>query len=235
MNKSIKLKRLFAAVQLALLIILTITVYVKYGAQILDFINDKEQFQAWLDGYKAFGAVIFVGIRAFQTVIKIIPAEPLEIAAGYVYGTLGGAALCLLGSVLGSLVILLLTRTLGRKIIDFAVPVESLEKYAFLNDEKRLIRTLFIIYLIPSTPKDIITYLSGLLKIKSWKFMLFTSIARIPSIITSTICGAQLGNGNVKLALAVFIGTLAAGVAGMALYEGANKRRKKRCEQSLAA
>ncbi|MGI6745153.1 MAG: TVP38/TMEM64 family inner membrane protein YdjZ [Firmicutes bacterium ADurb.Bin300] len=235
MEKSIKLKRIFVAVQFALLIALSVIAYIKFGKEILGFINDEARFKAWLDGYKAFGAVIFVGIRAFQTVIKIIPAEPLEIAAGYVYGTAGGGALCLLGSVLGSLVILALTRTFGKRLIDWVVPGKTLEKYALLNDEKKLIRTLFIIYLIPSTPKDIITYLSGFLKIKPVKFMLITSIARIPSIITSTLCGAQLGNGNVKLAAAVFIGTLAAGVIGMALYESGEKKRKKKCAKSLAA
>lgn len=236
MEKSMKLKRVFAIVQIALAAALMITAYVKFGGRILDLISDEARFKAWLDGYKGWGTVVFVGIRAFQTVIKIIPAEPLEIAAGYVYGAVGGGALCLLGSVLGSLVILALTKTFGKKITDLFVPGKTLARYTRLNDEKRLIRTLFIIYLIPSTPKDLLTYLSGLLKIKAWKFMLITSVARIPSIITSTICGAQLGQSNYKAAVAVFIATLAAGAVGTLIYKSfERKRRVKEAAKSLAA
>lgn len=235
MEKSMKLKRVFAVIQIVLVASLIITAYIKFGGRMLDFVSDEARFKLWLDGYKGWGAIVFVGIRAFQTVIKIIPAEPLEIAAGYAYGVVGGGALCLLGSVLGSLVILALVKTFGRKITDLFVTEKTLEKYAFLSDERKLAKLLFIVYLIPSTPKDLLTYLSGFLRIKTWKFMLITSIARIPSIITSTICGAQIGQGNYKVAAAVFIATLAAGIIGTFLYESFEKKRRVKSSPPKAA
>ncbi len=218
MEKSVKIQRAAALTGALILVALFIAAYALYGKELFQFVSDTARFNAWLSSYQGSSAVIFVAIRTFQTVIKIIPAEPLEIAAGYAYGAVKGGALCLLGSFLGSLIILLLVKTFGQKMIELFVPKKIIKRFSYLNDESRVERLLFIIYLIPSTPKDVITYLSGFLKIKPWKFLLLTSIARIPSIITSTVCGTQLGKNNL-LAAAVFIGTFVVGIVGTAVYE----------------
>ncbi len=226
MEKSVKLQRTAALIGAGICAALFIIAYALYGKELFQFVSDTERFSAWLQSCKGASAAVFVAIRTFQTVIKIIPAEPLEIAAGYAYGAVGGAALCLLGSVLGSVLILLLVKTFGQKMLNLFVPQKVLNRFSYLNDESRVAGLLFIIYLIPSTPKDIITYLSGFLKIKPWKFLLITSLARIPSIVTSTICGAELGKNNL-FAAAVFIATLVVGAVGTALYEGFVRKRRK--------
>ena len=232
MEKSVKIQKISALCGAAVLIAAFVALYCTFGRELTKFVGDTEGFKAWLDGYKGIGAVIFVGIRALQTVIKIIPAEPLEIAAGYVYGTFGGLALCMLGTLIGSVAILLLTRSFGTRVLDLFVPKSKLESFSFLKDENRCERLLFMIYLIPSTPKDIITYLVGCTKIKPVRFLLITSIARIPSIITSTLCGAQLGQNNLKLAIVIFAATAAVGALGSVLYGIYDKKHHRTVTQS---
>ena len=119
--------------------------YVTYGEQIYSIFGSTANLQAFLAQFKGFDKWVFVAIRAFQTVIKIIPAEPLEIGSGYLYGIWGGMLLCMAGTMLGSLVIIALTRVFGRRLINIFFPVEILDELKFLQNEKRVYLTLFFI------------------------------------------------------------------------------------------
>ena len=74
----------------------------------------------------------------------------------------------------------------------------------FLRDKITVYKTIFVIYLIPGTPKDVLTYAAGITDLDMKKFMLITSIARIPSIISSTWCGNQITGRNFDLAIIIF-------------------------------
>ncbi len=193
--------------------------YVTYGEQIYSIFGSTENLQAFLAQFKGFDKWVFVAIRAFQTVIKIIPAEPLEIGSGYLYGIWGGMLLCMAGTMLGSLVIIALTRVFGRRLINIFFPVEILDELKFLQNEKRVYLTLFFIYLIPGTPKDILTYAASLTKIEMKRFLLITGIARIPSILSSTWCGHELTEQNYTLAIVIFIATLVLTVISSLIYK----------------
>ena len=78
--------------------------------------------------------------------------------------------------------------------------------------------TCFILFLIPGTPKDMLTYLAGVSKIRPAQFLLISTFARIPSIITSTWMGASVSRGNWGMAIVVFLLTAAIGLVGI-LYK----------------
>ncbi len=195
-----------------------IIAYIKLGSRLLDFVSDTQGFKSWLESFGFWGRLIFVGIRALQTVVKIIPAEPLEIGSGFVYGTFGGCFLCLLGTLMGSFVIIILTKLFGKRVINLFVSEEQLKEFSFLNDEKKVGGLLWCIYLIPGTPKDFITYLACVLPISTTKFLFITMLARIPSIISSTWCGAELGESNYKVSAIIFGVTLLLSLLGVLVY-----------------
>ncbi len=199
--------------------IVLLALWLTFGKKMTVFISDPVTFKAWLGQYDGFSQVVFVLIRSLQTVVKFFPAEPLEIGSGYAFGTFGGLAWCLLGSFLGSLVIVLLTKKFGVKFVNKFIPTDDINSLAFLKNKKKLMMFIFIFYLIPGTPKDIMTYAAGLTKISMTKFLLVTTIARIPSIITSTFCGSAFGEGNKMLALAVFVATAVFSVACAFIYK----------------
>lgn len=215
---------LIYGIGIGILLAVLLTVYLIFGRSMTAFITDTESFKQWLETYKGLSGTIFVFIRAFQTVIKIIPAEPLEIAAGYAFGTWGGLALCSLGTFLGSLVIVILARLLGSKFVSAFINEEQLKKLSIISDKKNQRLFLFIFYLIPATPKDLLTYAAGSLKMNMTEFFIITTIARIPSIITSTICGSQLEQNNIKTAAIVFIATALVSAVCAFVY---NRYKKK--------
>ena len=192
--------------------------YFRFGSELLGLISDADRFKAWLDSYGNLGEVVFVAVRALQTVVKIIPAEPLEIGSGYAFGVWGGLFYCMLGTEIGSFIIIALTKAFGAKAVNLFVSKEKINSLTFLNNKDKLSATLFIIYLIPGTPKDVITYLIGITDYNVWKFLLITGIARIPSIISSTICGAALGEKNYWFSAFIFIITAILGLIGIKCY-----------------
>ena len=223
-NKQERMQQIGVIITSSIFILGFIVCYLKFGSELLSFVSDADRFKAWLDSYGNLGKIVFISVRALQTVVKIIPAEPLEIGSGYAFGIWGGLFCCMIGTEIGSFVIVTITKLFGMKAVNLFVSEEKINSLGFLQNKETLPTSLFIIYLIPGTPKDVITYLIGVTDYNIWKFLILTGFARIPSIITSTICGSLLGEKNYWLSAGVFIGTAILGIIGVKLYADFEKK-----------
>lgn len=196
-----------------------------WGGQIIGFVSDGEKFRRWVNSGGRWAKAGFVLMMAFQIVLAFIPGEPLEIGAGYAFGVGWGTVLCLAGSLLGSVIVFAAVRVLGRRLVYLFFKKEDVDRLSFLQDEKRLNMIIFTLFLIPGTPKDIMSYFVGLSKMKLGSWIFISTFARFPSIITSTAGGSLAGSGNYIFAAAVFALTAAAAAAGMAFYTKTVGRR----------
>lgn len=202
--KAIRIQRIIAIAVVILIAGAFAFAYIKYGDVIYKTFCDKDNLERLLGEFGGFDVIVFIAIRAFQTVIKIIPAEPLEIAAGAFYGIVPGMLVCLLGSFIGTVIIVLITRKIGRKVVNLFVPIEIIDDFEIFKDKKRMYTTIFLIYIIPSSPKDLLVYAASLTDINIWKFLLITTLARIPNILISTWCGEEFINKNYTMAITIF-------------------------------
>lgn len=198
--------------------------YLHFGKSVIELVKDTERFKAWIEGFGVWGLIVFVAIRILQTVVKFIPTEPIEITAGLVWGWFGGFLLCWLGNILGSIIILIMTRRIGTRILRVFRLEKKLQSMRFLQNREKRNRLLFIFYLVPGTPKDTMTYFAGLTDMNLIEFMIISSFARIPAIVSSTICGAYLGANNFKVAAIVFIVSALLGIPGGILYKKLSAR-----------
>lgn len=213
-----KRKRLVSIVSLLVLIAFFVVITVFIGKPMVEGLADPEEFRQWVDSHGPMGRLAFLGMMTLQVVVAMIPGEPLEIAAGYVFGNFEGLLLCILGAVLGTIIIFGFTRLFGIKMVEAFISREKIESIRFLhNPEKRNV-LVFLLFFIPGTPKDVITYFIGLTSMKLPAFLLLSSIGRIPSVITSTIVGNALGTQNYVAAVLVFVGTGLAAAAGLWVY-----------------
>ena len=126
--------------------------------------------------------------------------------------------LCLVGAALGSVIIYGLTKQFGIRMVEAFVSREKIQSLKFLQNTKKLNILIFILFFIPGTPKDLFTYFIGLTPMKLRTFLILSSIARIPSVISSTIGGEALGLQNYTFAIAVFILTAAISGIGLLIY-----------------
>ena len=197
-------------VLVALLVLGTLTL----GPKIVNAARDPEKLRAELGGNNPKSWLIFIGIQFVQVLFAFIPGEFVEIAAGYIYGPFLGTLLCLVGVLPATCLIFGLTKLLGRKFTKITLDEKDLKKFNFLNDEKKLTTTLFLLYFFPGTPKDVITYFAGITKIKFIPFLLISVFCRIPSILTSTLAGGALGENKFALSLVIF------GITGVTVLFG---------------
>jgi uncharacterized membrane protein YdjX (TVP38/TMEM64 family) len=223
-----KQKKRIALSGIILMILLMLAIFWFVGRPLLQFVSQPERFRAWVDSHGLWGRLAFVGMMILQVFIAVIPGEPLEIGAGYAFGAVEGTLLCMLGIAIGSALVFAFVRKFGVKAVEVFFTRQKIDSIQFLQNTKKLNLLVFIIFFIPGTPKDILTYFVGLTKMRFLMWIAISSVARIPSIITSTISGNALGMGNRGFAVLVFVITLALSATGLLIYNRLSKPKEER-------
>ena len=184
------------------------------------YMDDPAKVREIIGDHYVLGALCMILISAVQVVVALIPGELVEISAGYVFGAWGGALLCLAGTTLGSVLVLLLVRRFGGRFV-----------YAFYPKEKIDALPTLVLFLLPGTPKDLLTYGIGLTDMSIPSYLALTTVARFPSVITSTVGGNAVGEKKYLWAVAVFLVTAAISLAGLCLYNRIGKRHAQACAE----
>ena len=174
------------------------------------------------------GILLFLGLQIVQVFIAFIPGEPVEIIGGVLYGGFWGMLLCLVGLLIGTILVYYMVKKLGKPLVNVFVSDEQLQRFKFLQSESKLETVIFILFFIPGTPKDALTYFVPLTKIKPAKFFMISTFARIPSVISSTIAGSLMGEGEWVLMIGVFVVTGLIGILGIYLNKKFMERKQAR-------
>lgn len=189
-----------------------------YGPELLAFVADAPRFRAWVDETGPLSRVVFVLANMAQIVFAFLPGEPLELGAGYAFGFWEGTLWCLVASALGTAAVMLLVRTFGMRIVGLFFSPEKITSMKWLQDSRRFELLLFLCFLIPGTPKDLLTYVAGLGTSSVGRIVALTTVGRIPSVITSTLAAGAFGDGNYLGAAAIAVLTLALAGIGVVAY-----------------
>lgn len=227
-----KQKKIAAVISVAVFLLLFFGLAVVVGKPLIAFAGEPERFRNWVDAQGIIAKIAFVGMVALQTVIAVIPGEPFEIAAGYAFSAFEGTVLCMIGTAVGSVIVFLFVRRFGIKVAQVFFSKEKLESLRFLKRSKKLYVVFFFLFLIPGTPKDLLCYFAGLTEVNLPIWLLITTIARIPSIVTSALGGHVLGSGNWKLAIIVFGSVAVISAAGLLLYHFICRAQQKAQDRS---
>lgn len=190
--------------------------------------ENMDKLKAFVGEHWLAGSLIFIGICMVQVIIALIPGEAVEIAAGVIFGSWYGTLLCLVGITLGSIVVILLVRRFGRKFVESLYPREKIDSLPILRDPKKRNATIFLLFLIPGTPKDLITYIIGLTEVSVPMYIVLTTVARIPSILMSTLGGDAFSEGKIIEAVFIFAAAAAVSGVGYLVYLAIQKRSKKK-------
>lgn len=171
---------------------------------VLKHFNDAEAMSEYVQSLGVGGIVVMFFVQVAQIVVAFIPGEIVEFLSGTLYGWFWGLLFALAGVAVGETVVFCMVRILGKSFVEKVAGSEKLKKYKFLQDEKKLRRIIFVLFFIPGTPKDAITYIVPLTKIDLKSFLAISIVARIPSVVTSTIAGDSLVNGGIWTTLLIY-------------------------------
>lgn len=213
-----KQRKIMTVVCFGIFLLFLGVVCVVVGRPLIRFVSEPELFRAWVEDHGLWGQIAFMGMMILQVFVAFIPGEPFEIGAGYAFGAIEGTLLCIAGTLVGSAIVFLFVKRFGTRAVSVFYSAEKIRSFRWIRNTKRLKTVLFIVFIIPGTAKDILTYMAGLTKLTLSQFLVISTIARVPSIVTSTVGGNALGKGNYLFALIVFALTLAVSAAGVLIY-----------------
>lgn len=208
MSRKDKVK-IFKIILMILVVIIFIGVII-YLFPVMKDLSTKEGQIAFRDKVESsgfWGMLSLFGLQVANIFLIVVPGEPIEIIAGMCYGAFWGTIFVMVSACIITIGIFFLVRKLGRKFVyDFCSKerIEKIENSKLFKTPKKIEMIMLILFLIPGTPKDLLVYLGGLLPIKASRFILISTLARIPSIISSTIAGDQLAVGQWQLGLILY-------------------------------
>ena len=180
------------------------------------------------------GMLMLFGLQFAQIFLFIIPGEPIEVLAGMCYGTVGGTLFITISACIITTIIFFAVRVLGRKFVySFCKEdsVKKIENSKLFQNLKKIEWIMLILFLIPGTPKDLLVYIAGLLPIKPIRFILISTFARFPSVISSTIAGENILLGNLQISIIAYIVTFI--VVGIVIFIINKLDKSKTTEEAI--
>ena len=175
------------------------------------------------------GWLLLFSLQVLQILLVVLPGEPFEVLAGMCYGTWGGWLFITLSVFITTIIIFFSVRKLGEKYLYNFFKKEKVEKIMnskLLKNEANLEMVLCLIFLLPGTPKDLFVYIGGLLPVKPIRFILIATLVRFPSVITSTMVGANITKGNWKISLLIYLITFVLVAIAMIILKIKDKNKE---------
>lgn len=145
-----------------------------------------------------FAPIAFIFFGTLKFIFPIIPGEVLAILGVLLFGPVLGLFYTLAALTIGSFTAFLLARKYGQGFVETIVGQERFAKVHKLSGDKTLF-TFFLIYLLPGTPDDIVTYAAGLTGVSLVSFMAICILGRLPSYILYVLAGVSLATLKLKL------------------------------------
>ncbi|MDR0979099.1 MAG: VTT domain-containing protein [Lachnospiraceae bacterium] len=200
-------KDLIAKILKILLTIAIVALLVAISIYIFPFIKNistpegQVEFKNQISNLGLWGFLVLFGLELAQIVLVFLPGEPIEILAGICYGAIGGTLFILVSVFIISSLIVFSVRKLGKRFIyNFFKKehIDKIENSKVFKNSKTVELIFIILFLIPGTPKDLLVFIGGLLPINPFKFILISTFARFPSVVSSTIAGKYISTRKYK-------------------------------------
>lgn len=226
-RKNVKIFKVVITI-IAVAIIVGITLYLFPVINNLSTPDGQAAFKSKIGDSGALGVLALFGLQIVQIFIAILPGEPIEILAGVCYGAFWGTIIIMMSSCLISTLIFLLVRKYGQKFVyNFFSKerIDKIEKSKFFHNPKTIELIMFILFFIPGSPKDLLVYVSGLLPISPKRFVLISTVARFPSIVSSTVAGAYIMSGEWQLAISIYVSIVLVVLLGILIFNKFDKNK----------
>ncbi len=179
---------------------------------VVKHIRDEQVLIAQINQAGAEGFLIIVALQALQIITVIFPSVAIQVLAGLALGIWRGLVACVCGYLVGNTLIFVLVRQLTRFVAGFDPsdrPSRRVSQwdFSFVRNSKHATVLALLLFLIPGIPNGILPYLFAKTEISLPRYLLCISVATSPTILLSSLAGAQIASGHF----------LMAGIAGLSM------------------
>jgi len=153
-----------------------------------DFFTSRQKVIDFLNSLGPFAVLGFIVLQVLQVIIAPIPGEVTGLIGGYMYGMVMGVVWSTIGLTIGSYLAFALARIFGRPFVERFVDKSILRRFDYLLHHKGAF-LVFLLFLIPGTPKDYLCYILGLGHLTTTEFLVIGGVGRLFGTILLTIGG----------------------------------------------
>ncbi|MBO8442243.1 MAG: TVP38/TMEM64 family protein [Spirochaetes bacterium] len=156
-------------------------------------LTDKKAMAAYVGSLGVWAPLGFVMIQIVQVVVPIIPGGVSCLAGVLMFGPLKGFVLNYVGIVLGSIILFLLSRRLGRPLLERLFKPSLIERYdAWTRENGRFSKLFAAAIFLPLAPDDFLCALAGTTRMRLGFFTLVVVLGKPLSIFLYSLF-LQLG------------------------------------------
>ena len=205
-KKEDRRKLIISIIKIVLLvtIVVSIPLYIWFfHGEIISRWKSVDDIVAFLNHYETESILIYIVLQIIQVVISVLPGQFFQMAAGYLYGFWQALLFALTGAVIGTAVSFMLAKILGRDFLHILFGEEKISYYVERLNSKRVYTLVFLIYLIPGIPKDMVSYAAGISEIRFKPFIILSAVGRLPGMMGSLLMGNMLEEDRFGFAIGI--------------------------------
>jgi len=184
----------------------------RWGGTIWSLFRDRAALQAWVASFGAWAPLVGIALNAAQVIAAPIPGQVIGLANGYLFGAWLGTFYSLLGVMLGTGIVLVLTRRWGRPLVVKLVPNTQLGKLDRLVARRGTL-FFFLIFLLPFLPDDLTCFAIGLTDLPLGQMLVLIAIGRLPGLIVASWVGANAASLSITAWVVLIVGASALALA----------------------
>ncbi len=197
---------------LVVVVILVVGLILLWNSPVGLLLRDQEQLAMTLQKWGRWAPLITISLHILQVMTAPIPGTAIDAVNGLLFGPWLGTLYSMIGLLIGSVSVMVLTRKFGRPLMARFVDQSSIERIDRLV-EKRGSLVIFLVFLFPFLPDDAICFLAGLTPIPILELILLAMIGRLPGVFVANLIGSQAQSFELwQWIVFVFVFLLLAGI-----------------------
>jgi uncharacterized membrane protein YdjX (TVP38/TMEM64 family) len=190
METSTRKKIIFACVIIGIVILLRF--YAPHYFSFETLKNNRQTFQTYVGQHYFIAALIYIATYFVTTAFAVPVAAPLTLIGGFLFGTVIGGILTIVGATAGALILFLMVRFL----IGSSIQRRYSDRLAWLNNQIGQHGDSYLLSLrfLAIVPFFMINLVAGLTTVSLWTYGWTTAIGIAPGSLVFAFAGQQLGS-----------------------------------------
>ena len=164
-----------------------------YATGFFQAARSEEGVKAYIEACAPWSHLAFFFLQLMSVIVAPIPSNVTALAGGLLFGTIPAFLLTWSAVVIGSLIVFFLARALGQSFAARFVGRKLSAKYLDVIRRKRD-SFLFLAFLFPFFPDDILCILAGLTEISFPRFLVMVILFRPWGLLVASAVGGSVVN-----------------------------------------
>lgn len=178
-------------------------------------LTNRDELIAAVRSWGIFGPLLYVSLQVIQTIVAPIPGQIVGSIGGFIFGP-WGILWTSIGTLLGCYIVFKISKRFGRRFIEKIFKPSAIARFDFIINSKSAAVVLFLVFLLPGFPDDIVCYIAGLTTLPIRKLMVILLLGRLPLIIVTNYLGSGI---TTNLEGVIIVSIVAVVLLGLGLWQ----------------